>query len=112
MGNHVQVSHEMTRERQDNRASVTRDNTEDFSEMNERTSAVSVNVGQRLRALREERGLSLRGLAKASELSPNALSQIERGNVSPSVSTLNRLATAMGMPVTAFFEVGQSPEAI
>ncbi len=63
-----------------------------------------INVGERLRVLREQRGLSQRGLAAASYLSPNALSQIERGNVSPSVSTLNQLAAALGVPITAFFE--------
>jgi transcriptional regulator with XRE-family HTH domain len=58
----------------------------------------------RLRALRESRGLSLRGLAEASGLSPNALSLIERNRVSPSVSTLNRVALALEVPITAFFE--------
>jgi len=72
----------------------------------------SVDVGNRLRVLREERGLSQRGLATASDLSPNALSQIERGNVSPSVSTLNRLASALGVPITAFFEIGRPRSSI
>jgi transcriptional regulator with XRE-family HTH domain len=70
-----------------------------------RQTPESVDVGERLRILREQRGLSQRALAAASDLSPNALSQIERGNVSPSVSTLNRLAAALGVPITAFFEV-------
>ena len=65
--------------------------------------AVSVDVGSRLRQLREERGLSLRALARASGLSANALSMIERGRTSPSVSTLYKLSTALGVPVTAFF---------
>ena len=66
-------------------------------------SALSIDVGERLRALREQSGLSQRALAAASSLSPNALSQIERGKVSPSVSTLNQLADALGVPITAFF---------
>lgn len=66
-------------------------------------SATSIDVGDRLRVLREQKGLSQRALATASNLSPNALSQIERGNVSPSVSTLNQLADALGVPITAFF---------
>lgn len=75
-------------------------------------AAVSINVGGRLRVLREEHGLSLRALARASEMSPNALSQIERGNTSPSVSTLNRLAAALGLPITAFFDVGRPRNAV
>ena len=46
----------------------------------------------------------MRGLAELCELSPNAISLIERGVTSPSVSTLHRLATALKVPITAFFE--------
>ena len=69
-----------------------------------KSSATSIDVGERLRVLREQRGLSQRELAAASGLSPNALSQIERSNVSPNVSTLNQLADALGIHITAFFE--------
>src|SRR5512133_1455963 len=65
--------------------------------------AESVDVGQRLRVLREERGISMRALARRSGLSANALSMIERGLTSPSVSTLNKLAVALEVPITAFF---------
>ena len=70
--------------------------------------APSVNVGVRLRVLREERNISMRGLAVKSGLSANALSMIERGKSSPSVSTLYKLADAMGVDITAFF--GESLE--
>jgi transcriptional regulator with XRE-family HTH domain len=63
----------------------------------------TVDVGDRLRSLRLERGQSMRALARASGLSTNALSMIERGRTSPSVSTLYKLADALGVPVTAFF---------
>lgn len=65
--------------------------------------AVSVDVGARLRFLREERGVSMRALARRSGLSANALSMIERGLTSPSVSTLNKLSNALEVPITAFF---------
>jgi len=65
--------------------------------------APSVNVGNRLRELREERKVSMRGLAAKSGLSANALSMIERGKTSPSVSTLYKLSEAMGVDITAFF---------
>ena len=64
---------------------------------------VSVDVGNRLRALRELRKVSMRTLAQNSWLSANALSMIERGRASPSVSTLCRLADALGVPITDFF---------
>ncbi len=62
-----------------------------------------VNVGESLRRLRESRNISMRALAKTSGLSANALSMIERGKSSPSVSTLYKLADALEVPVTAFF---------
>ncbi len=65
--------------------------------------ALSIDVGQRLRGLREERNVSMRALARRSGLSANALSMIERGLTSPSVTTLHKLASALEVPVTAFF---------
>ena len=65
-----------------------------------------VNVGQRLRQLRAERGLSIRALAGLSNLSINTLSLIENGKTSPSVSTLQQLAAALHVPITSFFETG------
>lgn len=62
-------------------------------------------VGQRVRQLRIESGWSIRALAEASGLSVNTLSLIENGKISPSVSTLHRAAQALGVAITAFFEV-------
>lgn len=67
--------------------------------------AISVDVAARLRDLREARGISMRALAAQSGLSANALSMIERGKASPSVSTLYKLAGALGISITAFFEM-------
>ena len=65
--------------------------------------SLSVDVADRLRELRLERGLSMRTLAHKSGLSANALSMIERGRTSPSVSTLYKIAEALGVPITTFF---------
>jgi transcriptional regulator with XRE-family HTH domain len=67
------------------------------------TDSNPVNVGESLQRLRATRRLSMRALAKTSGLSANALSMIERGKTSPSVSTLYKLADALDVPVTAFF---------
>jgi quercetin dioxygenase-like cupin family protein len=61
-------------------------------------------VGQRIRELRTKKELSLRALAELSGLSTNAISLIERGDNSPTVSSLHSLSNALGVPVTAFFE--------
>ena len=62
-----------------------------------------VDVGTRLRQLRQERGKSMRALARDSGLSTNALSMIERGLSSPSVSTLYKISGGLRVPITAFF---------
>lgn len=61
-------------------------------------------VGIRLRSMRDQQGLSLRALAERCGLSINAISQIERGENSPTVSTLHRLATALNVRITDFFQ--------
>jgi len=68
------------------------------------TGAISIDVGARMRQLREARHWSIRELARRSGLSANALSLIERGRSSPSVSTLYKVSAAMGVPITSFFE--------
>lgn len=61
-------------------------------------------VGRRLRDLRHKKNLSLRALAGLSGLSFNTLSLVENGKTSPSVGTLQQLALALDVPLTAFFE--------
>ena len=61
------------------------------------------DVGQRLRQLRKRRGLSQRALAETCKLSTNAVGLIERGESSPSVSTLHRLAVALEVPIAELF---------
>lgn len=70
------------------------------------------NVGHRLRVFRERQGLSLRALAERCGLSINAISRIERGENSPTVSSLNRLADALSVPITDFFIEKQHKTAI
>jgi transcriptional regulator with XRE-family HTH domain len=60
-------------------------------------------VGRRLRHLRKARGLSLRQLADASSLSIGFLSQIERGQSSPSLRTLTRLADSLSVGIGELF---------
>lgn len=62
------------------------------------------SLGIKLRAAREERGLSQRGLANLAGLSTNAISLIERDENSPSVSTLQSLATALNIKMSYFFD--------
>jgi len=60
-------------------------------------------VGIKIREIRSTRRLSLRRLAQRSGLNINTLSLVENGKSSPSVSTLQQLAVALDVPITAFF---------
>jgi transcriptional regulator with XRE-family HTH domain len=55
--------------------------------------------GQRLRQLRNDRGLTQVGLAEASGLIDTYISDMERGLKVPSLTTLLRLAAALGCKV-------------
>ena len=59
--------------------------------------------GVRLRALRRERGLSLREASQRSGLSVSFLSAVERGEAGASVATLTRLTQAYGVTTLDLF---------
>lgn len=63
-----------------------------------------LSLGTKLRALRKERDLTQRDLASLASLSANAISLIERDEISPSVATLQRLATALNVKIGYFFD--------
>ena len=65
------------------------------------------DVGSRIREIREAKSLSLRALANLCGLSINAISRIERGESSPTVSSPHKLATALTIPITDFFDDGE-----
>jgi transcriptional regulator with XRE-family HTH domain len=62
------------------------------------------SIGRRLRSARQERGLTLRQVAKSSGLTAAFISQLERGDTSASVSSLVKIASALGIEVTSLFE--------
>ena len=67
------------------------------------TAEFQDGVGQRLRAERERRGVSLRELARRLAISPSALSQIETGRSRPSVGTLYAIVTELDMSLDELF---------
>ena len=66
----------------------------------------ALDVGGRIRELRNAAGFSLRALADRCGLSINAISRIERGESSPTVSSLLRLATALDVHIADLFKTG------
>ena len=69
-----------------------------------RAQTVVFRLGLRIRERREARGLTLRGLAARSGVSPSMISDIERGTKSPTISTLALLSTALDTPITELLE--------
>jgi transcriptional regulator with XRE-family HTH domain len=74
--------------------------------INEATS----DLGARVRELRHERGLTLKALGRSAGLSHPFLSQLERGLARPSVGSVERIATALDVPVGALWTAPR-PEA-
>lgn len=62
-----------------------------------------MDIGGRLRAVRESRGLSQRDLAGRAGLTNGAISLIEQNKSSPSVASLKRLLDALPMSLSEFF---------
>lgn len=65
-------------------------------------------LGERVRKLRNERNLTIAQLAEQSQLSSGLISQIERGRSNPSVRTLQRLRSALGVNLWAFLQPSES----
>jgi transcriptional regulator with XRE-family HTH domain len=64
---------------------------------------LEVAIGREVRAFRKKLGITVADLAQATSLSLGMLSKIENGITSPSLTTLQALSRALGVPVTAFF---------
>jgi len=58
-------------------------------------SAAAAEVGRRIRAARQELGISLEDLGALSEINWTTIGKVERGASSPTVETLVRIATAL-----------------
>lgn len=65
--------------------------------------AVHVELGERLRAIRQLRRKTLKEVAGAAGISESFLSQLERGRSNATIATLQRLATALGIDVSDLF---------
>ena len=66
-------------------------------------SSKEPKVGEKIKTLRSKNGLSLRELSDRSGLSFNAISKIERGENSPTVASLHKIAAALEVPITDLF---------
>lgn len=70
--------------------------------MEEKRNLQEIRVGERIKTLREQKGLSLKDVADSSGFSTALLSQVENHLVSPSLGTMVKLARALGVKVGDF----------
>src|SRR4051812_41489888 len=64
---------------------------------------VQVEVGERLRAIRQLRRKTLKEIASAAGVSESFLSQLERGRTNATIATLQRLSAGLGIDVSDLF---------
>jgi XRE family transcriptional regulator, regulator of sulfur utilization len=64
---------------------------------------IEETLGKSLRHLRGKKGITLRTLAEQTDFSVSFLSQIENGQSSPSISSMEKIAHALGVSLGQFF---------
>lgn len=69
----------------------------------ERETELHKVLGETIRNLRKGKGLTLKQFARRTQLSISLLSQIERGESSPSISSLYKMATALSVKIKDLF---------
>lgn len=69
-------------------------------------------VGLRVRSLREAMGLSLRDLARASGVSAPALSQVERGESSPTLAVAEKIASGLNLTLSQLLRLDEEPHVV
>ena len=70
------------------------------------------HVGSLIRLFREQQKLSIRTLAALSGFSAGFISQVENGQASPSISSLGRIATWLGVSMGEFFQAADARSSV
>ena len=74
-----------------------------MSQNESNTQPTKRSLGERIRKRRKEQRMILAELAEVCNISPSFLSQIERDQANPSISTLHDIAVGLGVTVGYFF---------
>jgi transcriptional regulator with XRE-family HTH domain len=72
-----------------------------------RTAAEDIDIGARLRSMREARSYTQRDLAKRTGISNGTISMIEQNKVSPSIAVIKKLLHGLSMSLVEFFDDSQ-----
>src|ERR1700728_788245 len=71
------------------------------------TSGTDAQIGPRIKLLREAMDLSLRGLAERSGVSAPMLSQVERGETSPTLQVATRIAAGLELRLSQLLRLDE-----
>jgi len=74
------------------------------------TETISKSLGTRVRRIRQERGLTLKQIEAKVGVSATHISEIERGNTSPTIGALERIADALGVLPSYLIDIPPLPE--
>ncbi|WP_027415124.1 helix-turn-helix domain-containing protein [Aneurinibacillus terranovensis] len=72
---------------------------------------MNLNVGKRLKELRKEKKMTLKQVAEKTNLSISFISQVERSQSSVTLTSLNKIAMALGVSINDFFPANYTPKA-
>src|SRR5262245_16654797 len=81
--------------------------TEARTPANEPATVADGAVGARVRNLREAMGLSLRDLADRSRVSAPMLSQVERGETSPTLAVAGKIAAGLDLSLSQLLRLDE-----
>ncbi|KHF82549.1 DNA-binding protein [Vibrio vulnificus] len=62
-------------------------------------------VGKKIKEIRKKKALTIQELAEVSGVSEGHISRLENGLKSPTISTLEKLANALDVPIVYFFSL-------
>jgi XRE family transcriptional regulator, regulator of sulfur utilization len=76
------------------------------------SAVIETSPGPRVRALRDAMGLSLRDLAERSGVSAPMLSQVERGETSPTLAVATKIAAGLDLTLSQLLRLDESPHVV
>lgn len=76
------------------------------------SDSINESIGNKIRDLRHRNGLTQQELADRTELTKGYISQLERGQVAPSVATLLDLIECLGMTASDFFKEAEEEQIV
>lgn len=66
---------------------------------------ILTKLGEKIKSIRKGKGIKIKQLSSRSGLTESSISMIENGKISPSITTINKIAMALGVHPIEFFEI-------